>query len=507
MLFPRFLLHSVRLPLLAAVLAVAGAIAPERVFAAPPAPTGLIAISGNQSVTLRWEAVPGATSYTVWRRTSVDSGNYSQVATGVSATTFTNTGRTNGTNYFYVVTATDPSGTSGFSNQARAMPLPPLPAETTVQWPLSRSAAADGDVIRYAFGPRHIGRYDFHGGLDLNAPQGTPVYAAMAGTVTNKVAWDGVTTGSGNNLLVSHGNLRWTAYLHLHDFAPGISVGTQVSAGTLLGYVGRTGATSNHLHFTYMVGLTSESNNESRSRSPLELLPHTPTTAATASFREDGSRNVDITIPAQANTIRWIILRGPGGETRVVDYYDIVAQGSAQRDTRFQYGLVLNVAAPTIAYPGGGGTVQLWVRPDDEAPWTSFEPTRITVLDFNGDTLVDRTAYQSWKLARGLALDAPDDSDADADGVSLLLEYALGLNPHAAETNGAPVVSHAGDQLTLTFRRLRPELTYVVEASSDLVTWSAAGVTQEFAINGEDITAAVPFEDGGRRFLRLAVTR
>ena len=475
--------------------------------ASPPAPTALIALSGDGQITLRWDASPGATSYTMRRRTSVDSGTYSTVASGVTTTTYTDTGRTNGTALFYVVTATNANGTSANSNQARGVPVPTLPANTTVVWPLANSAAPDSDVIRYAFGPRFIGRYDFHAGMDINAPEGTPVYAVMAGEVTNRVVWDGVTTGGGNSILVRHGAMRWTAYLHLHAFAMGVNVGTQVTAGQLLGYVGRTGATSSHLHFTYMVGLTSESANESRSRSPLELLPYTPTAATTASFRENGSNTVDITIPAQANTIRWIILRGAGGVTRVVDYYDVVAQGSTARDTQEQYGLVLNAAAPTIAYPGGGGTVQLWVRPDTNAPWGDFRPTRVTVLDFNGNTLVDRTAYESWKAARGLALNAADSSDADRDGLPLLVEYALDLNPNVASWTGAPQLTQSGDRLELTYRRARGELNYVVEASSDLVTWSPATVTQEWAVNGEMVTAATTLPAGGQRFLRLAVTR
>lgn len=518
MLFLRFLRHSVRLPFAAVALAVAGAIVPDMAFAVPPAPTGLIAISGDQSVTLRWDPVPGATSYTVRRRSDVATGSYSTVKSGLTSTTYTQThtvGGTgvqivaNGARYFYIVTATDATGTSDNSNQARGLPTAPLLPGTEVRWPVSGSAGVDGDVVRYLFGPRNIGRYDFHAGLDVNGAHGTPVYAAMAGTVTRKIAWDGVTTGSGNNLLVNHGQQRWTAYLHLHDFAAGIEVGTAVSAGQLLGYMGRSGASTNHLHFTYMVGLPTESNNETYSRSPLELLPHTPATGlATAVFREDGSRTVDLTIPAQHNTVRWIILRGVG-VVRVVDYYDIVAQGSTPRDTQQQYGVELNVAAPTIAYPGGGGTVRLWVKPDAAMPGGDFEPTRVTMLDFNGNPLVDRTAYESWKAARGLPFDAADESDADGDGLPLLVEYALGLDPAVASTAGAPQLTGvpAGDRLEFTYRRLRPELTYVVEASADLVTWSAAGVTQEFAVNGDMITAAVPLDAGGRKFLRLAVSR
>lgn len=472
--------------------------------AAPLPPAALIAISGNNSLTLRWEASAGAASYTVQRRTT-PTGTLTTVASNLTTPTYTQTGLTNGTIYYYVVTAIDGTGASALSNQARGTPYAPV-VPSNVVWPLANTSAVNADVIRYAFGPRNIGRYDFHGGLDLNAPEGTPVYAVMAGTVTNKSTWDGVSSGSGNSLLVNHGAQKWAAYLHLNAFANGIGIGSVVTAGQLLGYVGKTGSTTNHLHFTYMVGLTSESVSESRSRSPLEILPHTPTTAATASFRNNGTGIVDIFLPAQQNTIRWIILKG-GGLTRLVDYYDIVAQGSTDRDTQSQYGVLFNVAAPTQAYPAGGGTVQLWVAPD---PASDFTPERVIVLDFNGNTLIDHVApssspYDAWKLARGLSAALPDDSDDDGDGLTLLMEYALDLDPMQASQVGAPQLVKQPDRLELTYRRARSELTYEVETSTELTTWTTAGVAQAHVINGEFITASAPLDSAGKRFLRLVV--
>jgi len=86
----------------------------------PPAPTGLTATAGNAQVSLSWTASSGATGYNV-KRATVSGGPYTTV--GTSATTsFTNTGLTNGTTYFYVVTATNSAGESGNSNQASATP-------------------------------------------------------------------------------------------------------------------------------------------------------------------------------------------------------------------------------------------------------------------------------------------------------------------------------------------------------------------------------------------------
>ena len=87
----------------------------------PPAPTGLTATAGNAQVALSWTASSGATSYNALRST-VNGSGYASVATGITTTNYTNTGLTNGTAYYFVVTATNSSGTSGNSNQASAVP-------------------------------------------------------------------------------------------------------------------------------------------------------------------------------------------------------------------------------------------------------------------------------------------------------------------------------------------------------------------------------------------------
>ncbi len=90
--------------------------------------------------------------------------------------------------------------------------------------------------------------YRPHHGVDYAAPSGTPVYSVADGTVIF-AGWGG---GGGNTLKIKHaGNLQ-TGYLHLKSFAKGIKVGTKVSQGQLIGYVGSTG-TSTGPHLDYRI--------------------------------------------------------------------------------------------------------------------------------------------------------------------------------------------------------------------------------------------------------------
>jgi murein DD-endopeptidase MepM/ murein hydrolase activator NlpD len=86
-----------------------------------------------------------------------------------------------------------------------------------------------------------------HVGVDLISPSGTPVIAAVSGTLTRQ-STGGVRSGNAWWLTTSTGT--YVFYAHLSSFASGLSVGSNVRAGDVIGYVGSTGnAVSPHLHF------------------------------------------------------------------------------------------------------------------------------------------------------------------------------------------------------------------------------------------------------------------
>ncbi|MGB6670422.1 MAG: fibronectin type III domain-containing protein, partial [Candidatus Acidiferrum sp.] len=90
--------------------------------AAPPAaPAELQATAGNTQVSLTWTASAGATSYHV-KRSTTSGGPYTQVA-APTTTSDTDTGLTNGTTYFYLVSALNTAGESANSSQVSASPM------------------------------------------------------------------------------------------------------------------------------------------------------------------------------------------------------------------------------------------------------------------------------------------------------------------------------------------------------------------------------------------------
>jgi len=88
-----------------------------------------------------------------------------------------------------------------------------------------------------------------HKGIDIAAPYGTPIYAAHSGTISkvNSSGWGG---GYGLHVMIAGDDGYDTMYAHMSYVADGISSGTYVVEGQLIGYVGSTGdSTGNHCHF------------------------------------------------------------------------------------------------------------------------------------------------------------------------------------------------------------------------------------------------------------------
>src|ERR1700756_2074301 len=134
----------------------------------PVTPSGLTATAGNQQVALTWSVSSSATSYHV-KRATVSGGPYSTIASPTS-NSYTDTSLTNGTAYYYVVSAVNVNGESGNSGEKSATPAVPVTgAQVTI------------DVLanRHAISP-----FVYGGAFPANA-------AAITDTRTTVVRWGG----------------------------------------------------------------------------------------------------------------------------------------------------------------------------------------------------------------------------------------------------------------------------------------------------------------------------
>lgn len=105
-----------------------------------------------------------------------------------------------------------------------------------------------------------------HKGVDYAAKSGTPIKTTGNGRITFR----GRKGGYGNTVVIQHGTRYSTLYAHLSKFKRGLRVGSTVTQGTTIGYVGKTGlATGPHLHYEFRV--------DGRYRNPLKVvMPENP---------------------------------------------------------------------------------------------------------------------------------------------------------------------------------------------------------------------------------------
>lgn len=106
--------------------------------------------------------------------------------------------------------------------------------------------------------------WEAHKGLDIGAPEGTPIYSGDSGEVTF--------AGQTNNACGTYVSIKHPAYgvsvnyCHMSAIADGIEKGTTVSRGQLIGYVGWTGnvrpksPAGSHLHLTVWRGAWADEN-------------------------------------------------------------------------------------------------------------------------------------------------------------------------------------------------------------------------------------------------------
>ncbi len=125
-----------------------------------------------------------------------------------------------------------------------AVTLPAAPAAVTIDVFPVQGVCSFSDTYG---APRDGGR--FHEGVDIIAKAGQWVYAVTDGTLTKQYI-DAPSSLSGNGWRLTAAGGTYFFYAHLSAFAPGLTVGSAVKAGQIIGQIGMTGnAPIPHLHF------------------------------------------------------------------------------------------------------------------------------------------------------------------------------------------------------------------------------------------------------------------
>ena len=153
---------------------------PVNIVVLPPTPAGLAATAGDAQVALSWGASPGAASYSLYRSTTAGGEGTTPVATGITGLSYTSTGLTNGTQYFFKVAAVNSAGSSAQSGEVSATPrsvivVPPAPTALT-------AVAGDG-LVGLSWGASSgAASYNLYRGTSSGGEGSTPVATGISGT-------------------------------------------------------------------------------------------------------------------------------------------------------------------------------------------------------------------------------------------------------------------------------------------------------------------------------------
>lgn len=144
------------------------------------------------------------------------------------------------------------SSASGSSSSSGSQSSQTTASASGFFWPIASSHR-----VTSPFGWRThpiTGRRNLHGGIDIAAPNGTPIMASKAGVVV--ISQYG--SSYGNYVVISHPDGTRTLYAHMSQ--RNVSAGDTVRQGQTVGLVGSTGSsTGNHLHFETWTGSSSSS--------------------------------------------------------------------------------------------------------------------------------------------------------------------------------------------------------------------------------------------------------
>ncbi|MDB4659042.1 hypothetical protein OAF07_02390, partial [bacterium] len=121
---------------------------------------------------------------------------------------------------------------------------------------------------------------------------------------------------------------------------------------------------------------------------------------------------------------------------------------------------------------------------------------------FNTVEIGSLEPVEEWLIAKGLPISQAMGETLPGSSVSILMSYALGMDPYEIDPTKMPAVEFFDGQLATRFFAGRSDVNYKVEVSEDLSEWEEAGVLVSEADASEVKTARVTAGES-KRFLRL----
>ena len=186
--------------------------------------------------------------------TASSSGAVATAPLASDANSFSNATYLKSLDTFYALRATAFNG-----GATRFLPSADTPLGIAADTSLTRVPSLDAEnapnlwpvlgPITSGFGQREdpvlgTGEGEFHKGVDIGAPLGTPIHATADGIVLTA----GLSNGYGREVVVDHGHGVKTLYGHMSGF--NVLAGQTVFRGEIIGYVGHSGRTTgNHVHY------------------------------------------------------------------------------------------------------------------------------------------------------------------------------------------------------------------------------------------------------------------
>ncbi len=238
------------------------------------------------------------------------------------------------------------------------------------------------------------------------------------------------------------------------------------------------------------------------------LSPSVTIVATGSSAAEDGPVNGTFTISRTGGTEIGLPVSFTVGGTAVsgADYQPIATSGTIASGSSSATVTVTPIPN-NVAQPNPTVTLTL----DSSPPYDMGAPD-------SGTVTIQVKPADAWRYANFRALantpQAADTADWSGAGIPNLIAFALDINPNDPVQSLLPSTSLLSNYLTLTYapNPAATDVTYSVQASTDLITWSAVNVQSTgnppLAPPGSvSYRYAYPIAAPGRAFLRLTVTR